>query len=157
MREGPTPPRAEDQAGFRYYRHTGGSGLASRLSLRVRRRMFELFLREMKPAEGTRVLDLGVTSEADHAESNYLERWYEHRHRIVCAGTQDARDLEARFPGVRFVRIEPDAPLPFRDREFDVVFSNAVVEHVGDRERQRRFLAEALRVAAAFFITTPNR
>ncbi len=43
------------------------------------------------------------------------------------------------------------------DGEFDIVFSNAVIEHVGDRERQRLFVAEALRVGRRVFITTPNR
>jgi SAM-dependent methyltransferase len=150
------PPRG-GEAGFRYYRHTGGRGLASRLSLRVRRRMFELMLRELRPTRSTAILDLGVTSEDEHPESNYLERWYEHRDGIVCAGVQEADDLEERYPGVRFVKVEADRPLPFRDREFDIVFSSAVIEHAGGRDRQRRFLSEALRVARSFFITTPNR
>jgi SAM-dependent methyltransferase len=47
--------------------------------------------------------------------------------------------------------------LPFDDGAFDVVFSNAVVEHVGGRERQRRFVSEALRVGRRVFLTTPNR
>ena len=37
------------------------------------------------------------------------------------------------------------------------MFSNAVVEHVGDRERQSRFVSEALRVGRSVFLTTPNR
>ena len=47
--------------------------------------------------------------------------------------------------------------LPFADRSFDIVFSNAVIEHVGDIERQRLFVAEALRVGRRVFLTTPNR
>ena len=47
--------------------------------------------------------------------------------------------------------------LPFADQAFDVVFSNAVIEHVGDVGRQRQFVAEALRVGRRVFITTPNR
>jgi SAM-dependent methyltransferase len=46
--------------------------------------------------------------------------------------------------------------LPFADGEFDIVFSNAVIEHVGDRERQRQLVSEALRVGRRIFITTPN-
>jgi SAM-dependent methyltransferase len=47
--------------------------------------------------------------------------------------------------------------LPFADGEFDVVFSNAVIEHVGGPERQRQMVSEALRVGRRVFITTPNR
>ncbi len=60
------------------------------------------------------------------------------------------------YPSARYV--QGDAlELPFADGEFDVVFSNAVIEHVGGREQQRRFVEEALRVARRAFITTPNR
>ena len=47
--------------------------------------------------------------------------------------------------------------MPFADGEFDIVFSNAVIEHVGGREQQRRFVEESLRVARRAFVTTPNR
>jgi hypothetical protein len=47
--------------------------------------------------------------------------------------------------------------LPFRDGAFDVVFSNSVIEHVGDRESQRRFAAEVSRVGRAYWVQTPNR
>ncbi len=47
--------------------------------------------------------------------------------------------------------------LPFADNEFDIYFSNAVIEHVGSYENQRRFLSEACRVASKVFISTPNR
>ena len=47
--------------------------------------------------------------------------------------------------------------LPFEAGEFDLVFSNAVVEHVGDRDAQLRFLAEHDRVGAHWIATTPNR
>ena len=48
--------------------------------------------------------------------------------------------------------------LPFADGEFDLGFSNAVVEHVaGGREGQRQFVHELCRVARRVFVTTPNR
>lgn len=47
--------------------------------------------------------------------------------------------------------------LPFPDKSFDWVFSNAVIEHVGDWEQQRRFADEIRRVTSkGYFITTPN-
>ena len=47
--------------------------------------------------------------------------------------------------------------MPFADGAFDVVYSNAVIEHVGGRERQEAFVREALRVGRRVFVTTPNR
>jgi hypothetical protein len=46
--------------------------------------------------------------------------------------------------------------LPFADGEFDIAFSNSVIEHV-PADRQRAFAAEVQRVAKRYFIQTPNR
>lgn len=47
--------------------------------------------------------------------------------------------------------------MPFDDDEFDLVLANAVIEHVGDETDQRRFVAEHVRVARDWVITTPNK
>lgn len=47
--------------------------------------------------------------------------------------------------------------LPFGSQVVDLVLSNAVIEHVGGEEDQRRFVAEHERVGKAWAITTPNR
>jgi hypothetical protein len=46
--------------------------------------------------------------------------------------------------------------LPFRDTEFDVAFSNSVIEHVPP-ELQPSFAAEISRVSERYFVQTPNR
>ena len=45
----------------------------------------------------------------------------------------------------------------FQDSEFDVVFSNSVIEHVGDYEEQRQMANEIRRVGKRYFLQTPNR
>ena len=47
--------------------------------------------------------------------------------------------------------------LPFRDHAFDIVFSNSVIEHVGDFQSQRKFAAEVVRVGVRCYVQTPNR
>jgi SAM-dependent methyltransferase len=47
--------------------------------------------------------------------------------------------------------------LPFMENKFDLVFSNAVIEHVGGIVEQIKFVNEHARVGGHFIITTPNR
>ena len=132
------------------------AALRSHYGFKARQRMFELFMHHFSPKAGDRVLDLGVTPDTSLPESNFFERLYPFRQSLTAASIEDAAEIEQTFPGVTFVRIEVDR-LPFPDDHFDILFCSAVVEHVGDRSNQRRFINEALRVSKRFFFTTPNR
>ncbi len=44
----------------------------------------------------------------------------------------------------------------FNDKEFDVVFSNSVIEHVGGITEQRKMADEILRTGKMYFVQTPN-
>lgn len=45
--------------------------------------------------------------------------------------------------------------LEFGEDDYDILFSNSVIEHVGDWENQRRFAGEARRVGKKLWIQTP--
>lgn len=130
--------------------------LRSHFALKARRRMFELFMKTVKPTRDLRVLDVGVTPDRSLRESNFFEALYPWKDRVVACSIEDAGWLEEEYPGLRFVKMAP-GPLPFESGEFDVVFCSAVIEHVGDSNAQRVFISECLRVSQAFFFTTPNR
>lgn len=140
-----------------YYSNSGTVPLASRLSFHVRQRMFRRFMELMDPRPQTTVLDVGVTSDERYRESNYFEQLYPYPENITCIGTEDGSHLATRYPGLTYRQVVPGEPLPFSDGQFDVVFSNAVVEHVGSRTAQAAFLGELCRVGRAVFVTTPNR
>lgn len=46
--------------------------------------------------------------------------------------------------------------LPFKAKSFDLVVSNAVIEHVGQEADQQAFVSEHHRVGRHFILTTPN-
>jgi SAM-dependent methyltransferase len=121
-----------------------------------RKKFYQAFMDQMAPSASTSILDVGVTPDQSAADSNFFEKWYPHPARITATSIEDASHLAALHPGLTFVQTSGDG-LPFDDGQFDIAFSTAVIEHVGDRERQRQFLAELLRVSKRFFITTPNR
>ena len=135
--------------------------LTDAISLRSRQRKLRLFLDEMQPTSETTVLDVGA-DELAFGEGggcgtlNFFEELYPWPDRITALGLHDGAGFRERYPAVRYVQGDACA-LPFGDGEFEVVFSNAVIEHVGGRERQRRLVLEALRVGRRIFLTTPNR
>ena len=135
--------------------------LADAVSLRSRKRKLRLFLDELQPTAETTVLDVGADElafgEGDGCGTlNFFEELYPWPERITAIGLQEGAAFGARYPRIRYVQGDACA-LPFADGEFDIVFSNAVIEHVGGRERQRRLVSEALRVGRRVFLTTPNR
>jgi SAM-dependent methyltransferase len=135
--------------------------LADAVSLRSRKRKLRLFLDELQPTAETTVLDVGADELAfGEGEAcgtlNFFEELYPWPERITALGLQDGSGFRARYPHVRYVQGDA-CSLPFEDGGFDIVFSNAVIEHVGGRERQRQLVSEALRVGRRVFLTTPNR
>jgi len=65
-------------------------------------------------------------------------------------------DIRKKHPNKRFVEYE-GRKMPFNDNEFDWVFANAVIEHVGGAKEQIIFINEMLRVSKNVFFTTPNK
>lgn len=152
-----TDRKIPDRNDAEYYQHAGRLPFASRISGRARRAVYRDFIAACAPGPATVVLDLGVSLEVSFPEVNMLEQLYPHRARLVCAGLGDGAAVTAAYPGVRYVRVTPHQPLPFRDAEFPVAFCNAVLEHAGTRDQQAALVAELCRIAETVFLVVPNR
>jgi len=59
-------------------------------------------------------------------------------------------------PNISFV-IGDACDLKFLGESFDVIFSNSVIEHVGNRYNQKQMANEVKRVGKRYFIQTPNK
>jgi hypothetical protein len=128
--------------------------VTSRLTAASRRRRFESFMAIMRPGPKDRILDVGVIDTSWRA-SNFLEVSYPWRHRITAVSLEEMLHFQGAFPEVLVV-IADGRDLPFDDDEFDIGFSNAVVEHVGSRADQARFVSEMVRTCRRVWISTPN-
>lgn len=126
-------------------------------SLRARNKMYHLFENFCQPTENDEVLDLGVTPDVSLADSNFFEKLYPYKERLTIASIEDCAFLVEKYGLKAFVMNHPKEALPFSDKQFDILFCSAVLEHVGTREDQKFFLKECLRISRQVFITTPNR
>ena len=121
------------------------------LATRMRRARFALFLSLLRELRGhVEILDIGGTQEF----------WT-----LMTGG--DPGDVRVTLLNIehqpvtsaKFVSAVGDArAMPqFADKSFDVVFSNSVIEHVGDYREQRRMASEVMRVGRRYFVQTPNK
>jgi len=104
-----------------------------------------------------RVLDVGVTSGNNAKGSNiFLKSFRYSSGQYTGLGVENLDEVSQNYPDKKFVQYDGRI-FPFDDNEFDWVFSNAVIEHVGKSSSQLLFLNEMLRVGRNVFFTTPNK
>ncbi len=125
------------------------------LSHKSRTKKFDLLKKEYQARPEDRVLDVGASGEVFLQYS--LEDVYPFPERIVAGGYEPSEIVSARrhYPQPQYVLFDGCA-LPFPDQSFDLVFSNAVIEHILGPGRQEAFAKEIMRVGKSWFVTTPN-
>ena len=128
-----------------------------KITMKSRWKKYHLFISLLKPKQEDTILDVGVSAFYGRS-TNYLELWYPHPEKITALTNDEPKkfkNFRELFPKVKLV-FGDAKNLYFPDNCFDIVFSNAVVEHAGNREEQKKFIHELVRVGKRAFITTPN-
>ncbi|MCX8082199.1 MAG: class I SAM-dependent methyltransferase [bacterium] len=127
-----------------------------RISAWNRKRKWRIFTDIFKIDENIKILDIGYASTEYSDTDNYIEKNYPYPEKITALGIEDPTNFIKKYPKVKVVRYN-GINFPFENKVFDIGWSNAVLEHVGDRDAQMYFLREINRVCRSFFITTPNK
>jgi len=130
--------------------------LAYTISARNRDKKWKIFLTEMRPLPESTILDAGFSDKEYSATDNYLEKNYPFPQKITALGIDEPTDFLKHYPKIEAIQYDGHH-FPFSINSFDIVWSNAVLEHVGSREKQVLFLKEISRVGHRAFITTPNK
>ncbi|HUW26071.1 MAG TPA: class I SAM-dependent methyltransferase [Gallionella sp.] len=104
----------------------------------------------------TQILDVGFSDNEYSVTDNYLEKHYSYPEKLTALGVENPINFSKRYPKVNAV-VYAGGKFPFADKQFDICWSNAVIEHVGSKEAQVLFIKEMNRVAKQVFFTTPNR
>jgi 2-polyprenyl-3-methyl-5-hydroxy-6-metoxy-1,4-benzoquinol methylase len=120
------------------------------VSNRFRKKRFKLFLELIKDLpKPVKILDIGGTE-------NFWEQMG------LAAGSDidlliiNIEEQKVKDPKIKFIKADARDLSIFKDKEFDVIFSNSVIEHVGDLKDQMKMAKEILRIGKLFFIQTPN-
>jgi hypothetical protein len=135
------------------------SAIQARVSLRARRRMFDLWRASAGELAGASLLDVGATPDVERLDSNCMLPWFQEAGlQLSLYSPEDVSHVAASLPGVVVLPPAPGPRLPTADRSQDWVSSSAVIEHVGSADQQEAFVRECGRVARrGLFVTCPNR
>lgn len=111
--------------------------------------------------DGMTVLDVGVFPEPSNPKApksvNFFTKSFRYDSSLYTGlGLQYMEEMKQLYPGKNFVEYPGDY-FPFQDKEFDWVFCNAVIEHVGNDQAQLLFIKEMVRVSKNVYFTTPNK
>ncbi|MDR2621144.1 MAG: class I SAM-dependent methyltransferase [Dysgonamonadaceae bacterium] len=117
---------------------------------------YNLFLEKMKPSATDKILDVGYSNLEYSLVDNFLEKNYPYPSNITALGIEDNDLFKQRYPNIQVVRYDGSI-FPFEDKSFDIGWSNAVIEHVGNEGHQIQFLKELCRTCKKIYFTTPNR
>jgi SAM-dependent methyltransferase len=130
--------------------------IANHVSGFNRQRKWDLFLQEFPPYSNRRILDVGFSDREYSPSDNFIEKYYPFPEMLTALGVEEPDRFAARYPKVKAIQYAGDV-FPFSDKQFDICWSNAVLEHVGGFVKQLGFIKEVKRVSHRAFITTPNR
>jgi SAM-dependent methyltransferase len=126
----------------------GFTGSLARFQQSFRAKRMRGFLRAFPDAGKSRILDVGGTAEIWELTPGAAGRIF------LLNMPRAAADKESTAAEVIY---GDGCRLPFADSAFDIVFSNSVIEHVGDSEAQQRFAGEIRRTGRGYWVQTPNR
>lgn len=145
--------RLSDSATMRLLRQLADNQDPGSLASRLRRRRFAAFQRLIsdlpRPVE---IIDVGGS-----------ELFWRNMDALGDADPQlrvtivNVSAYASSHPAITMIQADATDLSMFDDRQFDVAFSNSVIEHVGGEREQRLVASEISRVARGYFVQTPDR
>ena len=136
--------------------HNFNSSFMFKLLEKYRGRIYSKFIKHVNFNNKSKLIDIGTTN-IDLKHENYLVKKYPYKKFITCLSNQRLSLIKKKFPQIKTI-IGDGRKTKFPNNTFDIVHSNATIEHVGKFKNQIKFVKEAFRISKKYvFITTPNR
>jgi hypothetical protein len=123
---------------------------------KYREKIFKIFVENIKLKKIYKVIDIGSTA-VDSMSENYFLHNYPYKKSITCFSNQKLDNLKKKYPFLIIKKGDGrNTNLP--DNFYEIVHSNATIEHVGSFDNQIKFVRELYRISKKIiFMQTPNR
>ncbi len=122
------------------------------LNQKFRQKRFKFFislLEQIKSDRPIQILDIGGTE-------IYWERMQFIDNNNVNITLLNLEEFPTRNKNFKSIKGDARDLSRFKDKEFDIVFSNSVIEHLFSIDNQKMMADEIMRVGKSYYVQTPN-
>ena len=128
-----------------------------KIAYKARNKFFEILLNNTNYSKRKTIIDIGTTPSLDEVQNIILSKIKNNKN-VTVLSNLDCKILLQKFPNIKKVVIGDGRKTNLPNNYFDIVHSNATIEHVGSHKNQLRFIKECIRISKKYvFIQTPNK
>ena len=131
------------------------NALADHISMMNRKNKIERFKQLFAIQENCKILDIGVANHEYRDSDNLLEKEFPDHPKLFALGIECLDEFSNKYTNIKCVLYD-GTNFPFKNKAFDIVWSNAVLEHVGGFTEQVHFVKEMSRIGKNLCFSTPN-
>ena len=123
----------------------------------ARNNFFSILRRNTKYNKNKSIIDIGTTPSISEFQNVILSKVKNNKN-VTCLSNLDCKILLKKYPNIKKIILGDGRKNNLPDNNFDIVHSNATIEHVGSYQNQLKFIKECIRISKKYiFIQTPNR
>jgi 2-polyprenyl-3-methyl-5-hydroxy-6-metoxy-1,4-benzoquinol methylase len=123
----------------------------------ARKNFFNILRINTKYNKNKSIIDIGTTPSVNEYQNIILSKIKNNKN-VTCLSNLDCEILYKKYPNIKKIILGDGRKNNLPDNSFDIVHSNATIEHVGSKKNQLKFIKECIRISKKYtFIQTPNR
>jgi hypothetical protein len=131
--------------------------LIKKIIEKERNKFFIILKKKTHYTDSKKIIDIGTTPNLNKFNNIILDKLKNNKN-VTSLSNLDCKILSKKYPNIKkFIKCDIKKN-NLCDSSFDIVHSNATIEHIGSYKNQLLFIKECVRISKKFvFIQTPNR
>jgi ubiquinone/menaquinone biosynthesis C-methylase UbiE len=128
-----------------------------KIAQKARNKFFKILKNNTNYSKKKTIIDIGTTPSLDQVQNIILSKIKNNKN-VTVLSNLDCKILLQKFPNIKKILKGDGRKTNLPNNYFDIVHSNATIEHVGSHKNQLRFIKECIRISKKYvFIQTPNK